>query len=167
VRLTSPTSRAECHEIWPSGPHRACYGTALPLTVFYALHKPTSKFLEVHRITSKIRKSRRFTMTMNYIVVFWITGLGKICGSFGDTYCFYHQWASRKKKNSPQTPANTQTLFRTTSLLFQYISNTLSISSSLLFVDVDKNRPCISCKNDYRAIKMTKWALKFSTIYKI
>ena len=38
VRLTnSPTSCAECHEIWepktpePSGPHRASYGTPLPL----------------------------------------------------------------------------------------------------------------------------------------
>jgi hypothetical protein len=36
VRLTtSPPSRAECHEslnlLEPSGPYRACYGTALPL----------------------------------------------------------------------------------------------------------------------------------------
>ena len=42
VRLTSsPPSRAECHEIWepkplePPGPHRTCYGTALPLPLPY------------------------------------------------------------------------------------------------------------------------------------
>jgi len=30
-------------------------------------------------------------MMMNYIVVFWITGLDKTYRSFGDTYCFYLQ----------------------------------------------------------------------------
>jgi hypothetical protein len=40
VRLTSPFS---CHEIWEpnllelSGPHRACYGTALPFTVLVTI----------------------------------------------------------------------------------------------------------------------------------
>jgi hypothetical protein len=39
VRLTSPSSSAECHKIWepkpsePSAPHRTCYGTPLPFTV--------------------------------------------------------------------------------------------------------------------------------------
>jgi len=44
VMLTSPPSCAECHEksgnlnlLEPSGPHRACYGTPLPLPVWYVI----------------------------------------------------------------------------------------------------------------------------------